>query len=135
MIWLYLITGALLLGISEVLRYYHEPKAKAEKYRKKINWAWHIYRDLALLCYIIFGYLLSQENLIVTIPLAWFIHWTLTDGIQNILKGKSFFYRSQLTGNWAEKFGLWYIKISLLFAGLTLKIYGDKNASRTYKFK
>ncbi len=120
MIWFYIIAGSLLLGISEVLRYYVEPKTVNVNYKKRINTAWHIYRDLAIICYTVYGYLLYSETLWIIIP-SLIVHWILSDGIQNLIKGKNFFYISPTSGNYVEKFGLWYIKLSLLLIGLTIK--------------
>lgn len=129
MIWLYLIVGAILLGVSEVLRYYVEPNASSNKHKKRINTAWHIYRDLAFVCYIVYGYLLSQNSLWILLP-SWTIHWILTDGIQNIIKGKDFFYTSPTSGNYVEMLGKWYIKLTLLLIGLTVNKYLSRNESR-----
>jgi len=124
MIFVYVIIGSLLLGLSEVIRYHIEPKTLNQYYKKKLNWAWHIYRDLGLLGYMIVAWQLPRElnEVWYYIPILWGIHWTLTDGIQNILKGKWFFWISNTSGNWAEKLGIWYVKVAWLLAGVSIVI-------------
>lgn len=64
-------------------------------------------------------------SILMWIPLLWSIHWILTDGIQNVLKGKDWFYTSPTSGNYVEMLGKWYVKIALLLVGITIKVYTD----------
>jgi hypothetical protein len=128
MIYFYLIVGAILIGLSEVLRYHLEPQAGSERLRKRINTAWHIYRDLGIVSYMLLAWQLPQDLflLVMWLPILWSIHWILTDGVQNLLKGRDFFYISPTSGNYVEKFGKWYIKIALILVGIGIKNFVKK---------
>lgn len=117
------VLGACLIGVSEVLRYYVEPLAKDENFRRRVNRGWHIYRDLALFSYMLLAWQLPKEiiPILFWIILLFSIHWVISDGVQNLIKGKSFFYTSPYSGNPVEQFGKWYFKIPLLLIGITIK--------------
>ena len=48
------------------------------------------------------------------------IYWTLTDGLQNILKNRGFFDISAGTMNPIEKFSTWYIKLILFIISILI---------------
>jgi hypothetical protein len=45
------------------------------------------------------------------IPFFVVIYWTMTDGLQNLLKGRNFFAISDGTMNPIEKYSTWYVKL------------------------
>lgn len=132
MIFLYIALASSLMGLSEVIRYHLEPKAVSPIQKKRLNVMWHIYKDLGIISYMAVAWQLPVNDLIllaIHIPVLYAIHWIMSDGIQNLLKGKNFFYISKTSGNYVEKFGLWYVKVALLLVGIGIKsfIYKDSN--------
>ena len=128
MIFLYIFIASTLMGLSEVIRYHLEPKAVSPLQKKRLNVMWHIYRDLAIISYMAVAWQLPTNDLIllaIHIPALYAIHWVMSDGVQNIMKGLSFFGRSKTSGNYVEKFGTWYVKIALLLVGIGIKYYSD----------
>lgn len=51
------------------------------------------------------------------------IYWTLTDGLQNLLKDRNFFAISDSTMNPIEKFSTWYIKGGLFLISIIIILY------------
>jgi len=80
---------------------------------KEYNRDWHGYQWLSMLCCVAFGYVLDVVPWSYY-PLIAVVFWTLSDGIQNGLKGRSFFYISTQTTDVLNNVSQWYVKLPLI---------------------
>ena len=54
------------------------------------------------------------------IPFFVVIYWVMTDGLQNLLKGRNFFAISDSTMNPIEKWSTWFVKLVLFILSIIL---------------
>jgi hypothetical protein len=121
LIILTIIIAAIFAGITdgEQWREKWSGRVQSQAVEKTINSIWHNTQFMERCFILLTGMIIAFETglnwlLIDRVALAAIIFFIVNDGVQNLLKGQSFFHVSTTTTALTEPFAAWYYKIPVL---------------------